>query len=85
MKKMGRKLIAGTAFAAAALTIGGCGVRPPETVYGPPEWFESETAVPETGDPLAPPTAVTEPETTEPETGTDDPAAGVYGPPEWFE
>ena len=92
MNKMGRTLVAGTAFAAAALsTLGGCGIgKPAETVYGPPEWFESETA-----ESLEPPTAVTnpetgepdttEPETTEPETDTTNPAEGVYGPPSWFE
>ena len=86
MKKMGKKFIAGTAFAAAALTVAGCGIgKPAETVYGPPEWFESQTA-----EPVEPETAVTnpdatEPETTQPETNTDNPAEGVYGPPSWFE
>ncbi len=74
MKKLGKKLIAGTAFAVAAAATAGCGSGPP-SVYGPPEYFEqeSESTVPE--------------ETTINNNfnpGGEIPEA-VYGPPEWFE
>lgn len=92
MKKMGKKFLAGTAFAAAALTIAGCGIGQPEpdvygppapAVYGPPEWFESGSIEPPKPAPDQPESETSEAETGE--TQTDNPAEGVYGPPEWFE
>ena len=80
MKKMGKKLIAGTAMALTAASMAGCGIGPaPEAVYGPPEYFEQETATPEMPEP--------ESETTEAETTYDpnkDVPEGVYGPPSSF-
>ena len=86
MKKMGKKFIAGTAFAAAALTAVGCGIeQPAPAVYGPPEWFESETATPFEPESAVTKPDATEPETTLPEVNTDNPVEDVYGPPSWFE
>ena len=41
MKKLGKKLIAGTALAVTAAATAGCGAHP--AVYGPPEYFETES------------------------------------------
>ncbi len=49
----------------------------PETVYGPPEWFEPENNVPE--DVYGPPPFEDD---YDPE---EELPAPVYGPPEWFE
>ena len=88
MKKMGKKLIAGTAMAITAAATVGCGPQP--AVYGPPEYFETEsnqqietptdeTYSPETDIPEAVygPQEYFEPESNIPE--------DVYGPPEYFE
>ena len=77
MKKMGKKLIAGTAMAITAAAVAGCGPQP--SVYGPPEYFETETFNPETEIPEA---VYGPPEYFEPESNIPE---DVYGPPEYFE
>lgn len=88
MKKLGKKLIAGTAFAAAAVFTAGCGSGPP-TVYGPPEYFEQESTAQESET-----TTESYDVTTEvPEALYGPPAfdpsgevpEDVYGPPSYFE
>ncbi len=74
MKKLGRKLIAGTAFAISAVATAGCGSGPP-AVYGPPEYFEQES---ESNLQIETQTS----ESYNPETEIPE---AVYGPPEWFE
>lgn len=70
-----RKIIGAAAALAASASIGSCGIYgPPQTVYGPPEYFESDTS--DTTN-VETPSESFEPETNEGET--------VYGPPEWFE
>lgn len=99
MKKPLKKLAFGAAVAAAAFHFSACRNRP-EAVYGPPEYFNKETAGKNTE---AGTTTAAEAETTtaaETETPaaaeTETPAAAdftpetnvpvcVYGPPEWFE
>ena len=73
MKKLGKKLIAGTALAVTAAATAGCGAHP--AVYGPPEYFETESETNIQSE-------TTTSENYNPE--TDIPEA-VYGPPEWFE
>ena len=84
MKKMGKRFLAGTAFAMTALTVAGCGQGPAEALYGPPP-METEVPAPGSGNVEAPGSGNTEAQTTAPETGAFDPSGEVepdlYGPP----
>lgn len=97
MKKMGKKLILGTAFAVASVAAAGCGSAPP-SVYGPPPEATEEPS----SDTLLPPETEYDPGVNIPEAVYGPPPdetinsseyfdpstevnEDVYGPPEWFE
>ncbi|MBR5931030.1 MAG: hypothetical protein IKZ95_03290 [Lachnospiraceae bacterium] len=84
MKKMTRKLIAGTAMFAAAAVVTACGKDPATTVYGPPEYFSQEEASEEVttthqGGEIF---ETSEEDTYDPSLEINE---DVYGPPEAFE
>lgn len=82
MKKLNKKLIAGTAMVATAAALAACGSNP--TVYGPPDVTEPEVTIenistePEE-DVYGPPEWFSE--TSEAESSEFDPGPEVYGPP----
>ena len=84
MKKMTRKLIAGTAMVATAAVVSACGKDPATTVYGPPEYFSQEETAEQvtTDNPGGVSFETTEPETYDPSTEIN---VDVYGPPEPFD
>lgn len=88
MKKMGRKFIAGTAFAITAAGLAACGQTPsPEGIYGPPSMFSSNyepsQEVPE--DVYGPPVDDDILDPTEEFEPSSEYVPAVYGPPEAFE
>ena len=84
MKKMTRKLIAGTAMVATAAVVAACGKDPATTVYGPPEYFSQEEATEQvtTEKPDGVSFETTEAENYDPSLEVNE---DVYGPPEDFE
>lgn len=76
---MKKRIITGAAAAlTAAVSLGACGMYgppPQQNVYGPPEYFESETETEMTT------TELTSSDTYDP---VDSEIECVYGPPEWF-
>ena len=84
MKKLSRKLIAGTAMVAAAAAVAACGKGPATTVYGPPEYFSQEEVTEfDTTDELN--EAVYGPPADETFDPADEINEDVYGPPEVFD
>ena len=76
MKKLNRKLIAGTAMVATAAALAACGANP--NVYGPPDMPETEVSIDDINtepeeDVYGPPSMFGESE--------EDPEPPVYGPP----
>ena len=76
---MKKRIITGAAAAlTAAVSLGACGMYGPpqqQNVYGPPEYYESETETEMTT------TELTSSDTYDP---VDSEIECVYGPPEWF-
>lgn len=80
MKKLNKKLIAGTAMVATAAALAACGTN--ATVYGPPDVTEPEVTIEDIStepeeDVYGPPSWFGESE----ETSEFDPGTEVYGPP----
>lgn len=81
MKKLNRKLIAGTAMVATAAALAACGMNP--SVYGPPPVSEPEVTIDDIDvgpeeDVYGPPQYFGEPEADDSATEPEPP---VYGPP----
>lgn len=81
MKKLNRKLIAGTAMVATAAALAACGMNP--SVYGPPPVSEPEITIDDIDigpeeDVYGPPQYFGEPEADDSATEPEPP---VYGPP----
>ena len=76
MRKMSKKLIAGTAFAVTAAVLAGC--TPQSNLYGPPS-TEDETTIRTEGE------TTVQAETRNSFDVTSEIQEDVYGPPEWFE
>ncbi|MBO7729477.1 MAG: hypothetical protein J6S31_01325 [Lachnospiraceae bacterium] len=81
MKKINRKLIAGTAMVATAAALSACGLNP--TVYGPPPISDPEVTIEDIDigpeeDVYGPPEYFDE---TEADDSVTEPEPPVYGPP----
>ena len=77
MKKLNRKLIAGTAMVATAAALAACGANP--TVYGPPDMPETEVTIDDIN--TGPEEDVYGPPQWFEETSEEQPEPPVYGPP----
>lgn len=93
MKKLKKKIFIGALAASGALTFTACSNHP-ESVYGPPEYFETETAAQQTSEDRETVSA-SQTETSETAEQKSSSAAGfdvtgnipedVYGPPSYWE
>ena len=77
MKKLNRKLIAGTAMVATAAALTACGANP--TVYGPPDVPETDITIEDIS--TEPEEDVYGPPWFEEDTSEFEPETEVYGPP----